>query len=129
MHCVHVGHDALIRDDVVIAPMVAIAGAVRVLAGANLGMGCSVHQYCVVGHYTMVAMGANVTKNVRPFLKYIPNKAPQKNEYAIRKFGFNGVRDEIGSYIEDGLRPTDSRLREIIDEFGSLGAQTDRRVY
>lgn len=129
MRGVHVPHDALIHDDAILTPMVVLGGVVRVLAGANLGLGCTIHQYSIVGHYTMIAMGANVTKNVRPFVKYIPGKPPSLNDYAIRKHGFTDVRDQIAACIDHGTRPADSRLQAIFDEFETLSRETGRKVF
>ena len=45
MHNVHVPHDALLEDNVVLAPGVVLAGLVCVLRGANIAIGCAVHQH------------------------------------------------------------------------------------
>ncbi len=129
MQSVHVPHDAIIQDDVVITPMVVMGGIVRVLAGANLAVGCSVHQYSVIGHYSIVAMGAALTKNLRPFSKYVPGREVAVNEYAVKKYGFTEVRDQIASYLLDGARPTDVRLLKIVEEFEKLSSESGRYVY
>ncbi len=129
MQSVHVPHDAVIQDDVVITPMVVMGGIVRVLAGANLAVGCSVHQYSVIGHYSIVAMGAALTKNLRPFSKYVPGKAISVNDYAIDKYAFGEVREEIYAYLLEGVRPRDARLLQIVDEFESVSAESGRSVY
>jgi UDP-N-acetylglucosamine acyltransferase len=129
MQSVHVPHDAIIQDDVVITPMVVMGGIVRVLAGANLAVGCSVHQYSVIGHYSIVAMGAALTKNLRPFSKYVPGKPIAVNDYAVKKYGFSDVRDQISMYLLDGVKPTDLRLLTIVNEFEYLSDESGRYVY
>ncbi len=129
MQSVHVPHDAVLDDDVVITPMVVMGGIVRVLRGANLAVGSSLHQYSVVGHYSIVAMGAAVTKNVKPFARYIPGKPLSVNEYAIKKFGFADVAAEIAAYIERGERPTAPRLVAMIDEFEQACIKSGRPAY
>lgn len=129
MQSVHVPHDAVINDDVVITPMVVMGGIVNILQGANLAVGCSVHQYSVVGHYSIVSMGSSLTKNVRPFLKYVPRKSPAVNDYAIKKYGFEIVREEIVAYLMDAIQPKDARLVKIVNEFEKLSAQSGRDVY
>ena len=129
MQSVHVPHDAIIKDDVVITPMVVMGGIVNILQGATLAVGCSVHQYSVVGHYSIVAMGAFLAKNVRLFAKYVPRKAVSVNDYAVKKYGFENVRDQIVAYLMDGVKPTDSRLVNIVDEFELLSAESGRSVY
>lgn len=129
MQSVHVPHDAIIHDDVVITPMVVMGGIVNILQGANLAVGCSVHQYSVVGHYSIIGMGTALARNVRPFSKYVPRKAVSVNDYAIRKFGFEDVRSEIDAYLLEGVKPTDSRLVKIVDEFEWLSEKSGRDVY
>ncbi|WP_275099275.1 hypothetical protein [Sedimenticola hydrogenitrophicus] len=129
MQSVHVPHDAIIHDDVVLTPMVVMGGIVNILQGATLAVGCSVHQYSVVGHYSIVAMGAALAKNVRPFVKYVPRSAVSVNDYAIKKYGFEDVRDQIVGYLMEGVRPMDARLVKIVDEFELLSSESGRGVY
>jgi len=129
MQSVHVPHDAIIHDDVVLTPMVVMGGIVNILQGATLAVGCSVHQYSVVGHYSIVAMGAALAKNVRPFSKYVPRNAISVNDYAVKKFGFEDVRDQIAAYLFDKINPTDARLVKIVEEFEQLSLESGRAVY
>jgi UDP-N-acetylglucosamine acyltransferase len=129
MQSVHVPHDAIIHDDVVLTPMVVMGGIVNILQGATLAVGCSVHQYSVVGHYSIVAMGAALAKNVRPFSKYVPRNAVSVNDYAVKKFGFEDVRDQIAAYLFDKVSPTDARLVKIVEEFEQLSLESRRAVY
>lgn len=117
MQSVHIPHDAIIQDDVVITPMVALGGITRVLRGANVALGCTVQQYGVIGQYAITAMGSSVVKHVRPFAKFIPNKPITVNTYAVTKFGFTDLSDEIAAYVLDNVRPTTPRLIKIVDEF------------
>ncbi|RYH67928.1 MAG: hypothetical protein EON54_03505 [Alcaligenaceae bacterium] len=129
MQSVHVPHDALIQDDVVVTPMVAMGGLVEIMRGANLGLSCSVHQYSIIGHYSIVAMGAVVTKNVRPFSRFVPGQPITLNEYAIQKFGFTEDFDEIRRYVLEDQYPTAAKLRAIIDEFNFSHSQSKRGLY
>ncbi len=129
MQSVHVPHDADIQDEVVITPMVVMGGIVHVLRGANLALGCSVHQYSVVGHYSIVGMGAALARNVRPFSKYVPRQPVSVNDYAVKKYGFEDVRDQISAYLMAGTRPSDARLTAIVDEFETLSNASGRQVY
>lgn len=129
MQSVHVPHDAIIYDDVVITPMVVMGGIVTILTGANLAVGCSIHQHTVVGDYSIVGMGAALSKNVRPFCKYVPGKAISINEYAIKKYGFESVRNEIHSYVLEGVKPTNIKLIEIVEYFEKKLIESGRPVY
>lgn len=126
MQGVHIPHDAVIDDDAVITPMVVLAGLVRVMEGASLGISSSVHQYCVIGPYSMVAMGAPVLKNVRPFSRFIPGKKPSVNQYAVEKYGFSGVADQVEAYVLKSVAPRCSRLRSLIDNYNGLAVSSGR---
>jgi UDP-N-acetylglucosamine acyltransferase len=129
MQSVHVPHDAILDDDVVVTPMVVMGGIVRILKGANLAVGSCVHQYSVVGQYSIVAMGAAITKNVKPFSKYVPGRPNSINDYAVKKYGFGDVRDQIDEYLLVGKFPTDERLVSIIAEFEALSFESGRDIY
>lgn len=129
MQSVHVPHDAILDDDVVVTPMVVMGGIVRILKGANLAVGSSVHQYSVVGHYSIVAMGAAITKNVKPFAKYVPGRSISVNDYAVKKYGFMDVRNQIEAYLLLGKFPTDERLVSIVSEFEALSIESSRKTY
>lgn len=129
MQGVHVPHDAIIHDDVVITPLVALGGISVLLPGVNIALGCTVHQYSVLGHYAIAGMGAAVIKNIPPFGKYVPGKPVGVNHYAIDKFGFEAEREEIVAYLLSQQRPVSPRLLVIVEEFERLSAESKRDVY
>ena len=129
MQSVHVPHDAVIDDDVVITPMDVLGGISRIMKGANLGLSCSIHQYSVVGAYSLIAMGSAVTKNVKPFSTYVPGKPTRANHYAIEKFGFDRHSDEIIAYVTKDIAPTSSEIIEIVSEFDAAHAASKRQLY
>lgn len=129
MQSVHIPHDAIIEDQVVVTPMVVLGGITRILRGANLGMGCSIHQYSVVGQYSIVATGAAVVKNVKPFSRYIPGKPISVNDYAIKKFGFEAVRDEIHQYVLHGQKPKSDQLLAVVEHYERLHTNSKREQY
>jgi UDP-N-acetylglucosamine acyltransferase len=129
MHSVHISHDALIEDSVVLTSGVTLAGTCTILEGANLGLGTTVHQNTVIGQFSMVAMGSSVVKNVRPFAKYIPGKPLGVNEYAIDKFGFAAEANEIRSYVISGTPPASSRLASMVGKYEYLHAKSGRSEY
>lgn len=130
MQGVHIPHDAVVEDRVVFAPMVALGGLVRVMEGANLAIGVSVHQRCVIGAYSILAMGAAVLKNVRPFTRYIPGKETTINKYAVEKFCFQNYQGEIESYVMQKKVPVEKggdvyRLIKSYQEFHSASGQKE----
>lgn len=129
MQSVHIPHDAIIEDDVVITPMCVLAGITTLKKGANIGMGATISQYCVIGQYSIVAMGATVTKNVKPFSRYIPGKPISLNSYAIKKFGFIEFSEEIEKYVLENIRPTSAKIIEIINNFEADHIKSKKQLY
>jgi UDP-N-acetylglucosamine acyltransferase len=120
MQSVHIPHDALIEDKVVIAPMTALGGIVRVMEGASLGIACSAHQYTVVGPYAFVGMNSAITKNVKPFSRYVPRAPVSVNSYAIHKFGFDALEAEITGYVLHEVRPVTQHLLALVQRYEQL---------
>ncbi len=129
MQSVHIPHDAQLGDKVVITPMCVLAGITRILEGANLGMGASVNQYCVIGQYSIVATGAAVMKNIKPFSRYIPNKPISSNYYAIKKNGFEEYTSEIDAYVHDNVLPESTIIKSYILEFNAKHILSKREIY
>jgi UDP-N-acetylglucosamine acyltransferase len=129
MQSVHIPHDAFLDNKVVITPMCVLGGISKILEGANLGMGCTINQYTVVGQYSIVATGAAVMKNVKPFSRYIPNKPITVNSYAIKKFGFEEYNDEISKYVMENKIPKTDKVGEIIEKYNKYNIESKREQY
>ena len=129
MHGVHIPHDAILQDDVVVTPGCVLAGIVHVLRGANIGISSAIHQRSIIGHYSMIAMSSSVTKNIKPFTIFTPGKPPRVNRYSIEKYGFNDYFDEIKNYVLHDVNPASKILRDITDEFELLHSLSKRSLY
>ena len=129
MQSVHIPHDAIISDYVVITPMVVLAGLTRILTGANLALGVTVSQYVVVGHYSIAASGATVLKNIKPFSRHIPGKPISVNEYAIKKYNLNDYFNEINDYVMEDILPKSKVINDIIIEYTLLHDKSGIKQY
>ena len=100
MAYVHVAHDCIIEDDVVMVNNSAIAGCVRLEKGVILGGFSLVHQFCNIGAYSFSAMGSAVSKDVPAFVRVSGNPAkarglnttgitrlnmPKENSYSLKE--------------------------------------------
>jgi UDP-N-acetylglucosamine acyltransferase len=129
MQSVHIPHDAQLGDKVVITPMCVLAGITKILEGANLGMGATINQYCIIGQFSIVATGAAVMKNVKPFSRFIPGKEISVNDYAIKKYGFENQKDEITKYVLEGVMPKSEIINQIIQDFQEKHMLSKRELY
>lgn len=64
----HVGHDAIVKDQVNLGNNVVLGGHSIIGFGANLGLATVVHQHRVIGACAMVGMNSTVTRDLPPFL-------------------------------------------------------------
>lgn len=117
MQGVHLSHDNLLKDHVVVTNQCVIGGIAKLLDGCDLGMGCTINQYTTIGHYSIVATGAPCMKNVKPFSRYIPNKPLSVNTYALKKYGFMDYQEEITAYVMENAKPASEIIKTIVDEF------------
>lgn len=129
MQSVHVPHDAIIEDHVVITPMVVMGGIVHIMEGVNLGISSSVHQYGVVGPYAILGMGAPALKNIRPFSRYVPGRPLSVNKYAVEKFGLEEYVDEIEAYVIDQVRPSSDRVIDLVSRYEDAATKSGRTEY
>nr|NQU94484.1 hypothetical protein [Bacteroidota bacterium] len=129
MQGVQISHDAKVYDKVVVAPICGLSGIATLLTGASLGISSSVNQYCIVGHYAFVAANAPVTRNVKPFSRYIPNKLVSVNEYAIKKFGFEKYQNEIAAYVLHNQEPVSGIIADIVSEFNQIHKLSGKELY
>lgn len=103
MKSVHVGHDAIIEDNVTIACHALIGGFAVICQGANIGLNATIHQRCVIPPFCMIGMGAVVTKtaSMQPFDVWVGNPAKylKFNEWAVKHYRFSD--DEVKTIISD----------------------------
>ena len=107
---VHVAHDCIIGDDVIMANNTAIAGHVHVGDGAILGGGTLVHQFCRIGRYAMTAAGTVVLQDIPAFVTCSGNRAEAHgmNVEGMRRRGvdtdvINRLREAYKTVYRRGL--------------------------
>ncbi len=90
MAYVHVAHDCIIGNNVIIANTVQIAGHVNVDDWAFIGGSSAIHQFVKIGMHSMVSGGSLVRKDVPPFTKAArePLSYAGVNSLGLRRRGF-----------------------------------------
>lgn len=103
MAYVHVAHDCVIEDDVVLANAVQLAGHVHVERHASVGGLTPVHQFVRIGRLAFVGGGSRVPQDVPPFARAAGN--PMKL-YGINSTGLMraGVPAEVRSALKHAFR-------------------------
>ncbi|MFN3579991.1 MAG: acyl-ACP--UDP-N-acetylglucosamine O-acyltransferase [Pseudomonas sp.] len=91
MAYVHVAHDCVVGDHIIMANNATIAGHVRVGDGAILGGYTTVHQFCHLGPWSMSAANSAVFKDIPAYVMVggNPASAHGMNFEGMRRRGFS----------------------------------------
>ncbi|MEA2050482.1 MAG: acyl-ACP--UDP-N-acetylglucosamine O-acyltransferase [Campylobacterota bacterium] len=83
---VHMGHDCIIEDNIVIANSTVLAGHVEIASNSVIGGLSAVHQFCKIGEYAMLGGGSIVVQDIPPYCICEGNRA------FLRGLNINGLR-------------------------------------
>jgi UDP-N-acetylglucosamine acyltransferase len=75
MAYIHIAHDCILGDNIIMANAASLAGHVRVDDYAILGGFTLVHQFCAIGSHSFCGMGSAVSKDVPPYVMVNGNPA------------------------------------------------------
>jgi len=91
MAYVHIAHDCVVSDNVIMANNSSLAGHVEVGDFAILGGFTLVHQFCRIGSHIMSAVGTKVFKDIPDFLMVYGEKASPNglNIEGLKRRGFS----------------------------------------
>lgn len=91
MAYVHIAHDCIVGDHIIMANNATIAGHVRVGNGAILGGYTTVHQFCHLGAWSMSAANSAVFKDIPAYVMVggNPASAHGMNFEGMRRRGFS----------------------------------------
>ena len=91
MSYVHVAHDCVVKDRVIIGSYAGLAGEVDVDSWAIVSPGSLVHQFVRIGAHVMIQGGSKVTKDVPPYV--LAGREPLSftgiNSIGLRRRNFN----------------------------------------
>ena len=98
MASVHIAHDCILGDDVVMANFASVAGHVRVGNHVTMAGFSGAHQFCRIGDYSFVGIYAGITRDVPPYVMVAgqPPRPRGVNIIGLRRHGFDaGQRSNI----------------------------------
>ncbi len=90
MNGVHLGHDCVLSNNIIMAPYAALAGHVSVENNAFISGGVMVHQFTSIGCYAMVGGNSKITQGVLPYMitDGVPGAVKGLNSVGLRRAGF-----------------------------------------
>lgn len=91
MAYIHIAHDCVLGDHIVMANGASLAGHVDVEDHAILGGFTLVHQFCTVGRHAFCGMGSAVAKDVLPYsmVSGSPARVHGLNREGLKRHGFS----------------------------------------
>ncbi len=98
MATVHIAHDCVLGDDVVMANFASVAGHVHIGNHVTMAGFSGAHQFCRIGDYSFLGIYSGVTRDVPPYVLVAgqPPKPRGVNVIGLRRHGFNaGQRANI----------------------------------
>lgn len=143
MACVHIAHDCVVGNHVIMANNASLAGHVRVGDWAILGGYTLVHQFCVIGEHSFTSFASYVNQSIPPFVMVSGDKARAKgvNAEGLKRRGFtpDQIRDVRRAYrllyrsglpLEEARVELESMAREsaAIEPLVSFLRATDKSV-
>jgi len=125
MAYVHIAHDCILGNDIIMANNATLAGHVHVGNHVIFGGFSGAHQFCSVGDHSFLGMYSGVSRDVPPYVTVSGNPGEPKgiNAEGLKRRGFD--RDQLRN-IRNAYRllyRSGMRLQQAIEEIGVL-AQT-----
>ncbi|MBN2211019.1 MAG: acyl-ACP--UDP-N-acetylglucosamine O-acyltransferase [Sedimentisphaerales bacterium] len=114
---VHIAHDCIIGDQVIIGNQTQLAGHVIIEDFAVISALCGAHHFTTIGRYAYVGGLTPVRRDVPPFTKFDSEGVRAVNEEGLKRNGFND--DDIGE-IKKAFRRLYRKDGDITDHLREL---------
>jgi UDP-N-acetylglucosamine acyltransferase len=90
MACVHIAHDCILGDNIIMANNTSLAGHVTVGNWAILSGYSLIHQFCSVGEHSFTSFASHVNQSIPPYVTVSGEKAKARgvNTEGLRRRGF-----------------------------------------
>lgn len=129
MAYVHIAHDCILGDDIIMANAASLAGHVTLENHAILGGFSLIHQFCRVGAHAFTSMGSVVNRDVPPYVTASGHMAEPRgiNSEGLKRRDFT---PEQISNIKKAYRilyKSELRLQEALEQLGLL-AESDSAI-
>ena len=94
MAYVHIGHDCIVKNNIILANGVQLGGHVTIDNYAIVGGLTPVHQFCKIGQHSLVGGGLRVVQDIPPYI--IANGQPLRfsgiNSLGLRRRKFSAIQ-------------------------------------
>jgi UDP-N-acetylglucosamine acyltransferase len=90
MACVHIAHDCILGDNIIMANNASLAGHVTVGDYAILSGYSLIHQFCTVGEHSFTSFASHVNQSIPPYVTVSGEKARARgiNSEGLKRRGY-----------------------------------------
>ncbi len=120
MACVHIAHDCILGDHIIMANNASLAGHVTIGDHAILSGYSLIHQFCTVGEHSFTSFASHVNQSIPPYVTVSGEKARVKgiNSEGLKRRGFSSeqikqVRRAYKALYRENLSLEDATSRLI----------------
>jgi UDP-N-acetylglucosamine acyltransferase len=94
MACVHIAHDCILGDHIIMANNASLAGHVTIGDHAILSGYSLIHQFCTVGEHSFTSFASHVNQSIPPYVTVSGEKARVKgiNSEGLKRRGFSSAQ-------------------------------------
>ncbi len=119
---VHVAHDCLLENNVVIAPSTGLGGFVTVEDKAFISGGVMIHQFVHIGSLAMLGGNAKITQDVLPFMMADGNPAQISglNKVGLRRAGYKSEDIKVLKKAYQLVFNNESKLEQRLNALSQL---------
>ena len=97
MAYIHLAHDCIVGDNIILANAVQVGGHVEIDSYAIIGGGTPIHQFCRIGESAFVGGGRVILQDIPPYILATgePLQFSGLNILGLRRRGFNKEKRDL----------------------------------
>ena len=126
MACVHIAHDCILGDNIIMANNASLAGHVTVEDWAILSGYSLIHQFCSVGAHSFTSFASHVNQSIPPYVVVSGEKAKTKgvNTEGLRRRGYSNDQIQQVRRAYKTLYRSELRLEDARDSLAEMALES-----
>ena len=124
MATVHIAHDCILGDNIIMANCAALAGHVTVGDWAIISGYALIHQFCTVGEHSFTSFASHVNQSIPPYVTVSGEKAKAKgvNTEGLKRRGYSSEQVQQVRRAYKVLYRSGLRLEEAKEKLAEMAA-------
>jgi len=126
---VHIAHDCLVGDHVIMANAATLAGHVDIADFSTVGAFTGIHQFCRIGLHAFIGGYSVITRDALPFVKTVGDRNRAKtydiNSLGLERRGFSRERIDALKKAYRILVRRGLKVKEAVEQVRAQGLETE----